>query len=191
MTYTLPQLPYASDALLPVLSRQTIEFHYGKHTKTYIDNLNNLINETVYENMKLEEVVKSASGALYNNAAQVWNHLFYFSSFSPVGGGEPKGVLADAINRDFGSFEAFKNAFENVGISLFGSGWVWLSCDDSGKLYITQGKDASNPLTDSLKPLLCFDVWEHAYYLDYQNRRAESLRQLWKIVDWNIISSRY
>ncbi len=191
MNYNQPELPYAIDALEPAISARTIEFHYGKHEKAYIDNLNRLIKGTEFEDMELEEVIAHAKGPLFNNASQAWNHIFYFFSFSPDGGGEPDGELRKAIDRDFGSFEKFKEAFVDAGVGLFGSGWVWLSRDQQGKLLITQGPNAGNPITEGLTPLLTFDVWEHAYYLDYQNRRADALRQLWDIVDWEVVENRY
>lgn len=191
MTYTQPQLPYASDSLAPAISQETIDFHYGKHEKAYIDNLNKLIKGTEFDNEELEEVIRRADGPLFNNASQAWNHIFYFFSFSPDGGGEPSGELADAIRRDFGSFEKFKEEFEKAGVSLFGSGWVWLSRDQDGRLFISQEPNAGNPLRKGLTPLLTFDVWEHAYYLDYQNRRADALKSLWDIIDWDMIESRY
>lgn len=191
MTYEQPQLPYAEDALEPAISRRTVEFHYGKHEKAYIDNLNRLIKGTKYEDEELEEIIAKADGALFNNASQAWNHIFYFFTFSPDGRREPSGELRKAIDRDFGSFEKFKEAFVDAGVGLFGSGWVWLSRDEKGKLLITQGKNAENPIRDGLTPLLTFDVWEHAYYLDYQNRRADALKKLWDIVDWEIVESRY
>lgn len=191
MLYTLPGLPYEIDSLAPVISKTTIEFHYGKHEKAYIDNLNNLIKGTEMEDMSLEEIIKNSSGALFNNASQAWNHIFYFFSFSPDGGGEPNGNLRQAIDRQYGSFDLFKKQFEDAGIKLFGSGWVWLSCNDNGELFITQGPNASNPLVEGLTPILAFDVWEHAYYIDYQNRRAEALHALWDIIDWDIVESRY
>lgn len=191
MTYTQPQLPYASDSLAPAISQETINFHYGKHEKAYIDNLNKLIKGTEFDNEELEEVIRRADGPLFNNASQAWNHIFYFFSFSPDGGGEPSGELADAIRRDFGSFEKFKEEFEKAGVSLFGSGWVWLSRDQDGHLFITQEPNAGNPLRKGLTPLLTFDVWEHAYYLDYQNRRADALKSLWDIIDWDMVESRY
>lgn len=191
MKYTQPDLPYANNALEPAISKQTVEFHYGKHEKAYIDNLNNLIEGTEFADLPLEEVIRDAKGALFNNASQAWNHIFYFFSFSPDGGGEPDGELRHAIDRDFGSFENFKREFVDAGVKLFGSGWVWLSQDKDGKLFITQGPNAANPLTQGLTPILTFDVWEHAYYLDYQNRRAEALHKLWDIVDWNVVGSRY
>lgn len=191
MIYELPDLPYAEDALEPAISRRTVEFHYGKHEKTYIDNLNRLIKGTEYEDAELEDIITNASGALFNNASQAWNHIFYFFTFSPEGRREPQGELRKAIDRDFGSFEKFKEAFVDAGVGLFGSGWVWLSHDETGKLLITQGSNAENPLKDGLFPMLTFDVWEHAYYLDYENRRAEYLHNLWEIVDWDIIGMRY
>lgn len=191
MTYEQPQLPYDEDALEPVISRQTVEYHYGKHEKAYIDNLNRLIKGTEYEDSDLEDIIEHAAGALFNNASQAWNHIFYFFTFSPDGRREPSGELRAAIDRDFGSFEKFKEAFVDAGVGLFGSGWVWLSRDESGKLFITQGPNAASPLTDGLTPLLTFDVWEHAYYLDYQNRRADALKKLWDIVDWQVVESRY
>lgn len=191
MLYTQPLLPYDRDALMPAISPETVDFHYGKHEKAYIDNLNRLIKDTEYEDMELEEIIRKSDGALYNNAAQAWNHIFYFFTFSPNGSHEPSGELRKAIDRDFGSFDKFKEDFVNAGVSLFGSGWVWLSRDDNGKLFITQGPNAKNPLTEGLTPLLTFDVWEHAYYLDYQNRRADALKMLWDIVDWDIVESRY
>ena len=191
MTYIQPELPYANDALEPAISRQTVEYHYGKHEKAYIDNLNRLIKDTEYEDMQLEDIICKADGPLFNNASQAWNHIFYFFTLSPEGGGEPDGDLRKAIDRDFGSFEDFKKAFVQAGVGLFGSGWVWLSRDDNGRLFITQGKNAENPLRNGLTPLLVFDVWEHAYYLDWQNRRADALEALWSLVDWDLVESRY
>lgn len=191
MKYEQPELPYKRDALAPAISAETIDFHYGKHEKAYIDNLNRLIKGTEFEDMDLEEVIVNAKGPLFNNASQAWNHIFYFFTFSPEGSREPGGDLRKAIDRDFGSFEKFKEAFVDAGVGLFGSGWVWLCRDDDGKLLIIQGSNAQNPLTDGLTPLLTFDVWEHAYYLDYQNRRADALKALWDIVDWDVVESRY
>ncbi len=189
--YTQPKLPYAPDALAPAISQETVEYHYGKHEKAYIDNLNKLIEGTEYEDMELEDIIRTADGALFNNASQAWNHIFYFFSFTPDGGGEPGGELRKAIDEQFGSFEKFKEAFVDAGAKLFGSGWVWLSKDADGKLFVTQQSNAGNPLTDGLIPLLTFDVWEHAYYLDYQNRRADALKALWDIIDWDVVESRY
>lgn len=191
MTYIQPDLPYAADALEPAISKRTVDFHYGKHEKAYIDNLNRLIKGTDYEDMQLEDIICKAEGPLFNNASQAWNHIFYFFTLSPEGGGEPEGELRKAIDRDFGSFEDFKKAFVQAGVGLFGSGWVWLSRDNNGKLFITQGPNADNPLRNGLTPLLTFDVWEHAYYLDYQNRRQDALEALWALVDWDLVESRY
>lgn len=191
MKYSQPQLPYADDALEPAISRRTVDFHYGKHEKAYIDNLNNLIEGTEFADLPLEEIIHDAKGPLFNNASQAWNHIFYFFSFSPDGGGEPEGELREAIDRDFGSFENFKKEFVDAGVKLFGSGWVWLSRDNDGKLFITQEGNAGNPITKGLTPILTFDVWEHAYYLDYQNRRADALNALWDIIDWPIVEGRY
>lgn len=191
MHYTQPQLPYAPDALAPAISEDTVNYHYGKHEKAYIDNLNSLIKGTEFEDEPLEDIIRSAEGPLFNNASQAWNHIFYFFSFSPEGGGEPDGELAEAIKRDFGSFDKFKDAFVDAGVKLFGSGWVWLSKDEDGKLFITQESNAGNPMKQGLTPILTFDVWEHAYYLDYQNRRADALKKLWDVVDWAVVGSRY
>jgi Fe-Mn family superoxide dismutase len=190
-TYSQPKLPYSSDALEPVISAETIGYHWGKHEKGYIDNLNRLIKGTEWEDTPLEDIIKNADGALFNNAAQAWNHIFYFFAFSPSGPRTPKGKLAKAIKRDFGSVDEFKVLFEKAGVELFGSGWVWLSYDKSGRLFITQGANADNPMIHGLVPLLCFDVWEHAYYIDYQNRRADSLHRLWEIINWDVVASRY
>ena len=191
MKYNQPQLPYAADSLEPAISRRTVDFHYGKHEKAYIDNLNNLIEGTEFADLPLEEIIHDAKGPLFNNASQAWNHIFYFFSFSPDGGGDPEGELREAIDRDFGSFENFKKEFVDAGVKLFGSGWVWLSRDNDGKLFITQEGNAGNPITKGLTPILTFDVWEHAYYLDYQNRRADALNALWDIIDWPIVEGRY
>lgn len=192
MTYEQPKLPYATDALAPAISKETVEYHYGKHEKAYIDNLNKLIKDTEYEDMDLEEIIRHSDGPLFNNAAQAWNHIFYFFTFNPGScSREPTGELRRAIDRDFGSFDKFKETFEQAGVGLFGSGWVWLSRDDDGRLFVTQGRNAETPIKDGLTPLLTFDVWEHAYYLDYQNRRADALHQLWNIIDWDVVSDRY
>ena len=191
MKFIQPKLPYAPDALAPVISENTIEYHYGKHEKAYFDTLNSLIEGTEYADMSLEEIICKSDGKLFNNAAQAWNHIFYFFQFSPYRNSEPQGELRGAIDRDFGSFDEFKKQFELAGTTLFGSGWVWLSCDNAGKLFITQGSNASNPMTQGLKPLLTFDVWEHAYYLDYCNIGASYLSRLWDIIDWEIIQVRY
>lgn len=191
MIYNQPKLPYDNDALEPIISKETIDYHYGKHERAYIDNLNRLIKGSEFEDMALEDVIKHAKGPLFNNASQAWNHILYFFSFSPDGGGEPTGELGNAIRAQFGSFDEFKKAFVEAGVNLFGAGWVWLSRDNDGRLFITQGSNASNPLTEGLTPILTFDVWEHAYYLDYQNRRKDALEKLWEIIDWDIVESRY
>lgn len=191
MKFAKPRLPYMVSDLEPIISATTIEYHYGKHEQAYIDNLNKLIDGTKYEDMSLEAIIRESDGALFNNASQAWNHIFYFFQFSNAGLKEPSGKLAERIDQDFGNFDTLKKKFEEAGASLFGSGWVWLSCDEEGKLYITQGKNADNPMKDGLRPILVFDVWEHAYYLDYQNRRAEYLNRLWEIVDWDLIGIRY
>ena len=191
MKFELVQLPYAPDALDPVISKQTIEFHHGKHLQGYVNNLNNLIPGTKFENADLETIVKESDGAIFNNAGQVLNHNLYFTQFSPQGGGKPSGKLAKAIDEAWGSFENFQKEFEASGVSLFGSGWVWLAADSSGKLWISKESNAGNPVTKGLKPILTFDVWEHAYYLDFQNRRADQLKALWTIVDWQVVEGRY
>ena len=191
MKFELVKILYATDALEPIISKQTIEFHHGKHLQTYVNNLNNLIQGTKFENADLETIVKESDGAIFNNAGQILNHNLYFLQFSPNGGGQPSGKLAEAINAAFDSFENFQKEFEAAGVSLFGSGWAWLAADKEGNVSITKEINAGNPLTKGLKPLLCFDVWEHAYYLDYQNRRADHLKDLWKIVDWKTVESRY
>jgi Fe-Mn family superoxide dismutase len=190
---SLITLPYAQDALEPVISRETIEFHHGKHLQTYVDNLNKLIAGTEFESMPLEEIVAKSQGTIFNNAGQILNHNMYFTQFSPIAADNhmPKGAILDAINRDFGSFDAFKAEFEQKGVSLFGSGWVWLAADKDGKLIITQEPNAGNPVTKNMKPLLTMDVWEHAYYIDYRNRRAAHLQALWQIINWDEINRRY
>jgi Fe-Mn family superoxide dismutase len=191
MKFELLTLPYAANALEPVIGQQTIEFHHGKHLQTYVNNLNNLISGTKFENVDLETIVKEADGGIFNNAGQVLNHNLFFLQFSPKGGGQPTGKLAEAIATTFGSFENFQKEFETAGTGLFGSGWVWLAADTAGKLSILKEPNAGNPVAKGLKPLLGFDVWEHSYYLDYQNRRANHLNALWQIVDWSIVSARY
>jgi Fe-Mn family superoxide dismutase len=191
MKFELVTLPYETGALAPVISKQTIELHHGKHLQTYVNNLNNLIPGTKFENADLETIVKEADGGIFNNAGQVLNHNLYFTQFSPDGGGKPSGKLADAINAAWGSFENFQKEFEAAGVGLFGSGWVWLAKDKDGKLSITKEQNAGNPVTKGLIPILGFDVWEHSYYLDYQNRRADHLKELWKIVDWTAVDKRY
>ena len=188
----LMALPYAMDALVPVISRQTLEFHHGKHLAGYVNNLNGLLEGSPLAGLPLEEMVCKATGGMLNNAGQILNHNLYFGQFcASKADNVPTGRLAEAIVRDFGSFEAFKDSFQKGGATLFGSGWVWLSADKDGKLVITQETNAANPVQKGLKPLLTFDVWEHAYYLDYQNRRPDHLAALWQIVDWEVIEKRY
>jgi Fe-Mn family superoxide dismutase len=191
MNHTLPTLPYALNALEPHISQKTLEFHYGKHHQAYITNLNNLLPGTKYENATLESIVMEADGPIFNNGAQIWNHTFYFTGFSPKGGGEPAGNLADAIKKSFGSFSEFKEKFSKSAITLFGSGWAWLVKNADGSLGIIQESNAGNPLRKGLVPILTCDVWEHAYYLDYQNRRPDYIASFWKIVDWEIIGKRF
>lgn len=191
MSFELPQLPYALNALEPHISQKTLEFHYGKHHQTYVNNLNNLVPGTEFEEASLEEIVKRSEGGIFNNGAQVWNHTFYFHTFSPNGGGQPKDALADAIVRDFGSFETFQADFAAAATSLFGSGWAWLVKGAGGKLSIVKESNAGNPLRNGLTPLLTCDVWEHAYYLDVQNRRPDYVASFWKIVDWTIVAERF
>jgi len=190
--FTLIQLPYAPEALEPVISRETIAYHHGKHLQAYVNNLNGLLEGSGFEKATLEEIVCKATGGILNNAGQILNHNLYFGQFAaPKADNKPTGKLAEVIVRDFGSFEAFKEEFQKKGATLFGSGWVWLSADKDGKLVITQEVNAANSIQKGLKPLLTFDVWEHAYYLDYQNRRPDHLAALWQIVDWKVIAARY
>ena len=190
--FELMVLPYAAEAFEPVISRETIGFHHGKHLAAYVNNLNGLLSGSGFEEATLEEIVCKATGGIQNNAGQILNHELYFAQFvAKPAKTEPTGALAEAIVRDFGSFEAFKEDFQKKGATLFGSGWVWLSADKDGKLVITQEPNAANPVQKGLKPLLTFAVWEHAYYLDYQNRRPDHLAALWQIIDWDVISARY
>lgn len=191
MKFELPALPYESGALEPVIGKQTVELHHGKHFQAYITNLNNLIVGTKYESMELVDIVKDSEGPIFNNAGQALNHTIYFSSFSPKGGGAPSGKLADAINAQYGDFENFKKEFNAAATTVFGSGWAWLSKDANGKLVISKEANGSNPVVNGLTPLLGFDVWEHAYYLDYQNRRPDHVTALWSIIDWKAVESRY
>lgn len=189
--FELIQLPYNADALAPVISAETIGFHYGKHLQAYVNNLNNLLPGSGFEGLSLEEIVTKSEGGIFNNAGQILNHNLYFTQFkAPTKDNFPTGKIADAINAQFGSFDAFKAEFEKKGATLFGSGWVWLSSDKDGKLVITQEANAGNPLTKGLNPLLTFDVWEHAYYIDFQNRRPNYLTSLWQIINWNEINNR-
>jgi len=191
MSFELPKLPYALDALEPHISKKTLEFHYGRHHQAYVNNLNNLVAGTKFENTTLETIVKEAEGGIFNNGAQVWNHTFYFTGFSPEGVREPSGKLSDAINGKFGSFSAFRDDFSKAAGTLFGSGWVWLVKNDKGALDIIQESNAGNPLREGLIPVLTCDVWEHAYYLDYQNKRPDYIQGFWNVLDWDIISGRF
>lgn len=189
--FELLQLPYAPNALEPVISAETISFHYGKHLQAYVNNLNALLPGTEFEDVPLEDIVRKAEGGIFNNAGQILNHNLYFTQFkAPQQNNQPMGRIAEAINQQYGSFAAFCEEFQKKGATLFGSGWVWLSADADGKLVITQETNAGNPLTKGLTPLLTFDVWEHAYYLDYQNRRPDHLAALWQLIDWNEINRR-
>ncbi|MBR1882501.1 MAG: superoxide dismutase [Muribaculaceae bacterium] len=190
--FTLIDLPYAATALQPVISAETLSFHHGKHLQAYVNNLNAAVAHTEFEGMSLQEIVLQATtSAILNNAGQLLNHNLYFTQFcAPATENAPSGRLLEAIERDFGSFEAFKEEFQQKGATLFGSGWVWLAAKD-GKLVITQEANAANPIQRGMLPLLTFDVWEHAYYLEYQNRRPDHLAALWQIVDWNVIADRY
>ena len=189
--FTLKALPYPLDALEPVISARTLEFHHGKHLQTYVDNLNKLLPDSGLEGLELEEIVKQSTGAIFNNAGQVLNHNLYFAQFAPSSSPAPTGPLAAQLKKQWGTLDAFKAEFEAKGVGLFGRGWVWLSAQQDGTLVITQELGASNPVTKGLTPLLTFDVWEHAYYLDYQNRRAAHLSALWRIVNWQEIENRF
>ena len=196
LLFSLITLPYSANALEPVISQETIEYHYGKHLQTYVDNLNKLVAGTEFESMPLEEIVAKSHGAIFNNAGQILNHNLYFLQFQPYSNvqspmSNDELPIIKAIVRDFGSFEAFQAEFEQKGTTLFGSGWVWLAADKDGKLVITQEPNAGNPVTKGLKPLLTMDVWEHAYYIDYRNRRAAHLQALWQIINWDEINRRY
>ncbi|HEX7411709.1 MAG TPA: superoxide dismutase [Bacteroidales bacterium] len=191
MPFTLPLLPYDYEALEPQISKKTIEFHYGKHHQTYVTKLNSLIPGTPFEQAtSLEPLVMKAEGPIFNNAAQVWNHTFYWEGFSARRNTSPPGKLLDLINRDFGSFEAFQVKFAEAGTNQFGSGWAWLVAKPDGSLAITATSNAANPMRDGLRPLLTCDVWEHAYYLDYQNRRPDYINAFWQLVDWDLVGKR-
>lgn len=191
MEHTLPPLPYAMDALAPTISKETLEFHYGKHHQAYATNLNNLIKGTEFENSSLDDIVKRSSGGIFNNSAQIWNHTFYWNSLSPKGGGAPTGALADAVNKKWGSFDAFKDAFTKSAIGNFGSSWTWLVKKADGSLDIVNTSNAATPLTTADKPLLTCDLWEHAYYIDYRNRRPDYLAGFWKLVNWEFAASNF
>jgi superoxide dismutase, Fe-Mn family len=184
MSFALPELPYAKDALSPHISAETLEYHYGKHHKAYVDNLNKLIADTEFASLSLEEIIKKSSGGMFNNAAQVWNHTFYWHSLSPQGGGEPTGELAQAIVKYFNSFAQFKEQFTDTAIKTFGSGWAWLVKQTDGSLAIVSTSNADTPMTTGQQPLLTCDVWEHAYYIDYRNARPKYLEGFWQLVNW-------
>lgn len=188
MSFELPALPYAKNALEPHLSAETLEYHYGKHHNTYVVNLNNLVPGTEFEGKSLEDIVKTSSGPIFNNAAQVWNHTFYWNCLAPEAGGEPTGALADAINQAFGSFDAFKTQFNDAAVKNFGSGWTWLVKKADGSLAIVNTSNAGCPLTEGHTPLLTVDVWEHAYYIDYRNVRPNYLNGFWALVNWNFVA---
>ncbi len=189
MKHTMPELPYAFDALEPRMSRETLEFHYGKHLQTYVDNLNKLIAGTQYENMPLKEIILKSDGGIFNNAAQTWNHTFFFQTLSPAPAAM-SGRLADRIARDFGSETAFREALSKAAAGLFGSGWAWLAEDNDGRLSIIQKQNAGNPMADGLNPLMTVDVWEHAYYIDYRNRRADYIGACLEVIDWGKVEER-
>lgn len=186
--FTLPALPYAKDALAPVISAETIEYHYGKHHQTYVDNLNKLTANTEFASMELEQIIRKSSGGMFNNAAQVWNHTFFWNCLKPQGGGAPSGKLAEAINKSFGSFDKFKELFGQMAITQFGSGWAWLIKKADGSLAVAQTSNAGNPMTSGDTPLMTCDVWEHAYYIDYRNARAKFVENFWKLVNWDFVA---
>ncbi|WP_223789023.1 superoxide dismutase [Marinicella meishanensis] len=189
MSFELPQLPYANNALEPHISEETLNYHHGKHHNAYVNNLNNLVKDSEFAGLSLEEIILKSSGGVFNNAAQIWNHTFYFNGFSPNGGGQPSGALADKINDAFGSFDAFVEQFNQCAMTTFGSGWAWLVQDQSGALQIVSTANAGNPMTDGLHPLLTCDVWEHAYYVDTRNDRGGYLKNFWNIVNWDFVAN--
>ena len=191
MAFELPALPYAKNALEPHISAETLDYHYGKHHQTYVTNLNNLVAGTPNEGKSLEEIIKSSSGGLFNNAAQVWNHTFYWNCLSPNGGGEPSGALADAINKKWGSFASFKEEFSKCAITTFGSGWAWLVKNADGSLDLVSTGNAGTPMTEGKTALLTCDVWEHAYYVDYRNARPKYVEAFWNLVNWDFVASQY
>jgi len=191
MAHELPDLPYARDALEPVISAETLDFHYGKHHQAYVTNLNKMIADTEFADASLEEIIRKADGGIFNNAAQVWNHTFYWHCLSPNGGGEPDGALGEAINKAFGSVDAFKDEFSKAAVGNFGSGWTWLVRNDDGSVEIVNTSNADNPLKSGGHALMTIDVWEHAYYIDYRNARPKYLEEIWKIINWDFIGSNY
>ncbi len=191
MAHTLPELPYAITALEPHISAETLEYHHGKHHQTYVTNLNNLIKGTAFETKSLEEIIMSSSGGMFNNAAQIWNHTFYWNCLSPSGGGQPDGELLDAINQAFGSFDEFKAAFSQTAITTFGSGWGWLVKNSDGSLALVSTSNAATPMTSGQTALLTCDVWEHAYYIDYRNARPGYVEAFWKLVNWDFVAQNF
>lgn len=191
MAYELPPLPYEINALEPHMSKETLEYHHGKHHKTYVDNLNKLVPGTEFDGASLETIIMKSSGPIFNNGAQVWNHTFFWNCLSPKGGGQPTGALADAINSSFGSFDAFKEKFTDASVKHFASGWGWLVKNKEGKLEILSTANAQNPMTDGKTPLLTCDVWEHAYYIDYRNKRPDFLGAFWKLVNWDFVAKNF
>ena len=191
MAFELPALPYEKNALEPHISAETLEYHYGKHHNTYVVNLNNMVPGTEYEGKSLEEIIKTSSGGVFNNAAQIWNHTFYWNSLSPNGGGEPTGAVADAINAAFGSFEDFKAKFNDMAVNNFGSSWTWLVKKADGSLDIVNTSNAGTPITEGLTPLITVDLWEHAYYIDYRNVRPDYLKGFWALVNWDFANENF
>ena len=191
MAFELPPLPYAKNALAPTISEETIDYHYGKHHQTYVTNLNNLVPGTEFENASLEDIIMKSSAGIFNNAAQVWNHTFYWNCLSPSGGGEPTGALADAINQAFGSFADFKQKFSTSAAPNFGSGWTWLVKNQDGSVEIMNTSNAATPMTSGKQALLTVDVWEHAYYIDYRNARPKYLESIWNIINWDFVAQNY
>mgnify|MGYP001108556078 FL=1 len=191
MSFELPKLPYALDALEPHISKETLEYHYGKHHQTYVTNLNNLVKGTDLENKSLEELIKTTEGGIFNNAAQVWNHTFYWNCLAPNAGGAPTGKIAEAINKAFGSFEEFKKQFNDAAAKNFGSGWTWLVKKADGSLAIVNTSNAATPVSGEDKPLLTVDVWEHAYYIDYRNARVKYLEEFWALVNWDFVAKNF
>lgn len=190
MVHELPKLPYSMDALEPYISKETLEYHYGKHHRTYVDNLNKLIGGTEFADASLEEIIQKAEGGLFNNAAQVWNHTFYWNCLNPQSGGEPSGPIADAINKSFGSFDSFKEKFSTSAATNFGSGWTWLVKKDDGSVVIQNTSNAGTPIKDAESPILTIDVWEHAYYIDYRNARPKYIEAFWNIVNWDFVNQK-
>ncbi len=191
MAFELPALPYALDALAPHISKETLEFHYAKHHQTYVTNLNNLVKGTEFESATLEDIIKKSAGGVFNNAAQVWNHTFYWHCLSPNGGGEPTGALAAAINAKFGSFEEFKRQFTQTSVTTFGSGWGWLVKNADGSIELASTSNAGTPMTGGKTALLTCDVWEHAYYIDYRNRRPDYVGAFWNLVNWDFVAKNF